>query len=367
MSISSGIGSALPCASSADMGGRAAIMDKADSVWKTVPQRLTAGANPMVFLFSEEIPELLRGVCPEHIAAAHPLWERSTALWAPWRAHSHQQYIPKCIPSMGDLGGLGDLGGVQERPVQGWTAQWRGPGNVYLCQDCSSALDVAWRLLEWGWLGEGDAVLAVTQWTGRGQVRRPWQSLPGNLHVVWRTPALSKAWDGFSALLPAWLTARTLRRMGWDVRLKWPNDLVWHGRKVGGILVEQRGTVTMVGLGLNLAAVPESGALRGGSVVPAGSMDGRICPARCWEELVFDRVSWYRDHLPVLQPAHFAEAFSQDLLWKGQPVVVTEHDADTDGLRGIVLGVAEDGSLMLSVGGSIQRITFGDVRPAICS
>lgn len=272
------------------------------------------------------------------------------AYWAPWHGGAQLRITSPSEHKAGD--------------VQGWTAAWTGPGNVFVCFDCVSALDVAWRLMGAGLLAEGDAVMAVTQSAGRGQVRRPWQSLPGNLHVVWRTPLLSKHWDGLSSLVPAWLTARTLKRLGWDVRLKWPNDLVNAGRKIGGILVEQRGEAVMVGLGLNLAATPGSGTLRDGAAFPGGSMDGRICPARCWDELVFDRQSWYKYHLPVLRPEHFAEAFSQDLLWKGRPVIVTEHAGDSSGVQGIVLGVAKDGSLMLSAGGQVRRVTSGEIRPA---
>ena len=301
-----------------------------------------------IFLVASDIPELVRGADPAQVASMHPLWARSVAYWAPWSGDTQLRITapPESSPLL----------------VQGWTAAWTGPGNVFVCPDCVSALDVAWLLMRAGLLSEGDAVMAVTQSAGRGQIRRPWQSLPGNLHAVWRTPLLSRHWDGLSSLIPAWLTARTLKRLGWDVRLKWPNDLVCMGRKIGGILMEQRGEAAMVGLGLNLAATPDSGTLRNGATLPAGSMDGRMCPAKCWDELVFDRQSWYLDHLPILRPEFFAEAFSQDLLWKGQSVIVTEHAGAAGGVQGIVLGVAKDGSLMLSAGGQVRLVTSGDIR-----
>jgi BirA family biotin operon repressor/biotin-[acetyl-CoA-carboxylase] ligase len=43
---------------------------------------------------------------------------------------------------------------------------------------------------------------------------------------------------------------------GESVRLKWPNDLLLAGRKLAGILVEQRGERCVVGVGINLAWAP---------------------------------------------------------------------------------------------------------------
>jgi len=41
------------------------------------------------------------------------------------------------------------------------------------------------------------------------------------------------------------------------LQLKWPNDLLWQGRKAGGILVESYGEFMLAGIGLNLAQAPE--------------------------------------------------------------------------------------------------------------
>jgi BirA family transcriptional regulator, biotin operon repressor / biotin---[acetyl-CoA-carboxylase] ligase len=299
------------------------------------------------FLISEDIQDMLGGSNPEEMAGVHPLWDQAMRYWGPWR----EGRVAFDDPDGGDLG------------ITGWTAARGGRGKVFLCRDCSSALDVAWKLNGWGLLAQWDAVLAVTQWTGRGQVRRPWQSMPGNLHVVWRSPMVPGEWDGLTSLIPAWLTARVLGSLGWEVRLKWPNDLVWNGKKIGGILAEQRGETVMVGLGLNLVAAPASGMLRDGAAFPAGAMDGRIGPATCWDRLVSEYESWYKHNLPVLRPEHFAEAFSDVLLWKDHLVAVAEHDEGGVDARGVVLGVSADGGLLLSVDGKVRRITAGEIRP----
>jgi BirA family biotin operon repressor/biotin-[acetyl-CoA-carboxylase] ligase len=47
---------------------------------------------------------------------------------------------------------------------------------------------------------------------------------------------------------------------GGEVRLKWPNDLLIHGAKVGGILVEATAAKAICGIGINLTWAPEGAA-----------------------------------------------------------------------------------------------------------
>ena len=108
----------------------------------------------------------------------------------------------------------------------------------------------------------GLALLAHEQRAGRGQFGRTWQAPPGSsvlLSVVLfppdpvRRPALLTAWAAVSVCeLIARLT---------DVqpRIKWPNDVLLQGKKVCGILIEQRAAgavaetrATVAGIGLNV-------------------------------------------------------------------------------------------------------------------
>ena len=52
------------------------------------------------------------------------------------------------------------------------------------------------------------------------------------------------------------------------VRLKWPNDLLLDGRKLGGILVERTGDRCIVGTGVNLGWAPPDAAMLGGERDP---------------------------------------------------------------------------------------------------
>ncbi|MDP8959470.1 MAG: biotin--[acetyl-CoA-carboxylase] ligase [Actinomycetota bacterium] len=98
----------------------------------------------------------------------------------------------------------------------------------------------------------GRPVLAVAaaQTRGRGRGGRDWQTAPralaASLALAPRWPA--ETWPRLS--LVAALAARAVLEGGVD--LKWPNDLLIKGKKVGGVLVEAREGTAVVGLGVNL-------------------------------------------------------------------------------------------------------------------
>ena len=175
---------------------------------------------------------------------------------------------------------------------------------------------------------------------------------------------MPKSWDVLTSLVPAWLAARSLERFGFDVRLKWPNDLIWNNRKIGGILAEQRGDAVVVGLGLNLAAVPEQSCLRENAAMEAGSLDGRISPAMCWDQLVSESRSWYLDVLPELPPENFAHKFSDILIWKNRQIFIFDHTPNPEIIQGRLLGIAADGSLLVSAEEVVRRVASGELRLA---
>ncbi|GIW10593.1 MAG: hypothetical protein KatS3mg061_1650 [Dehalococcoidia bacterium] len=103
---------------------------------------------------------------------------------------------------------------------------------------------------------EGLVVLAEEQTGGRGRFRRPWRAPAGSsllLSLLFRPPVASL--PQLPPLL-ALAAAEAIEAVcGRSVGLKWPNDLLIAGRKVGGILVESQlldQRVTAVGgIGIN--------------------------------------------------------------------------------------------------------------------
>jgi BirA family transcriptional regulator, biotin operon repressor / biotin---[acetyl-CoA-carboxylase] ligase len=99
----------------------------------------------------------------------------------------------------------------------------------------------------------GSVVIADHQTAGRGRLAHRWEAPPGTAllvsFVLAPNPVLSLA-AGVAAA----------EACGQGVRLKWPNDLLLGGRKVGGILVEATPTKAMCGIGINLTGAPDGAA-----------------------------------------------------------------------------------------------------------
>lgn len=237
-----------------------------------------------------------------------------------------------------------------------------------------AALEIAWsldstnaELLRRESPVRGTAVLlAERQTAGRGRRGRAWTSpLAANVYL-----SLSRRYGGGLArlgglgLAAATAVAEALQALGADVRLKWPNDLVAGGRKLGGLLVEGSGEPAgaaraVVGLGLNvrmpaapaaaidqpwtdLAAVLDAAPPR--SALVAALLE-RLLPALA----LFDR-----EGLAPFLPRYAA----LDAL-RGQAVTVLGGDGGVH--AGLALGVAEDGALRLGLDGGERRFHSGEV------
>jgi BirA family biotin operon repressor/biotin-[acetyl-CoA-carboxylase] ligase len=122
-----------------------------------------------------------------------------------------------------------------------------GKGDVLHLETVTSTQDVARDL------SIGSVVVADHQTAGRGRLDHRWEAPPGTAllvsFVLAPNPVLSLA-AGVAAA----------EACGQDVRLKWPNDLLLGGRKVGGILVEATGSKAICGIGINLTSAPAGAA-----------------------------------------------------------------------------------------------------------
>lgn len=111
---------------------------------------------------------------------------------------------------------------------------------------------------------EGAIVLADEQTAGRGRLQRQWLTPPGSgiaLSVILH-PKL--AYLRGLTMAASLATVRAIQETtGLEPGIKWPNDVLIHGKKVCGILIdsELRGEeveVAIVGLGLNVNLTPSA-------------------------------------------------------------------------------------------------------------
>lgn len=106
------------------------------------------------------------------------------------------------------------------------------------------------------------AVFAEEQTAGRGRGDNVWRSPRGGIYLSVALPVEDPAILPLLGPSVAVAVARWLRgRFGVDAGIKWPNDWLIEGRKLGGLLMElvrtPRGTLAVVaGLGINVRATP---------------------------------------------------------------------------------------------------------------
>ena len=116
-----------------------------------------------------------------------------------------------------------------------------------------STNDVAKLLLDGG-LREGGIVVAERQTAGRGRNGRSWASPTGGLYVSIVLTAEPTA-VGALSLVAGIPVVQALRHFGVFAGLKWPNDVVFMDKKIGGILGEGvyrgEGFWVVMGMGVN--------------------------------------------------------------------------------------------------------------------
>ncbi len=100
-------------------------------------------------------------------------------------------------------------------------------------------------------------IVAGEQRHGRGRGERTWHSPAGKGIYATALHALPTAELSVLPLRVASMVATFLREAyGIDARIKWPNDILVDGRKIGGILIEARhqedNSYAMIGVGINV-------------------------------------------------------------------------------------------------------------------
>jgi len=130
--------------------------------------------------------------------------------------------------------------------------------DVICMEETGSTNDVAWEHWRRG-ARDGLTVLAEEQTAGRGRFGRRWECPPraGVLMSVLLRPGLARAQTTLLTVLGAVGVVEALQEsFRLPALIRWPNDIVVRGRKMGGILVEAREaagrTDFVLGLGLNV-------------------------------------------------------------------------------------------------------------------
>lgn len=208
-------------------------------------------------------------------------------------------------------------------------------------------------------------ISARRQTAGRGRRGRTWATDEGNLAatllMTTDVAAPEAAQVSFLAALAAADLAETCLGPG-AARLKWPNDVLVHGRKAVGVLVESgarpdRRLWLAIGVGVNLARHPAD--VERPATCLAEHMAAPPPPAREALEILATRFEVWRARWTCEGFAPVAQAWTDRAYGLGQPC---EARLPNRTLSGIAEGMEPDGALRLRLeGGGVERITAGDV------
>jgi BirA family biotin operon repressor/biotin-[acetyl-CoA-carboxylase] ligase len=216
--------------------------------------------------------------------------------------------------------------------------------------------------------GDGlDVCLAEHQSDGRGRQGRTWVSPYGAgicLSVGWTFIALPRGIQSLSLAIGVGVAER-LARLGLpELELKWPNDLLVGGRKLGGILVELRGesmgrTRAVIGVGLNFGL--PAGATIDQPWIDLRGITGDAPPGRnIVAAALIDGVVGALDEFSSDGFAGFVPRWSaRDALRDAE---VEYLGADGAVRRGRATGIFPDGALRVEQPGAVERVMAGDVR-----
>jgi BirA family biotin operon repressor/biotin-[acetyl-CoA-carboxylase] ligase len=101
----------------------------------------------------------------------------------------------------------------------------------------------------------GDVIVANYQSAGRGRLDRTFLAPPSTalLFSIYLHPTRTRDDWGFIPLLTGFSIADTLGKIGANVSIKWPNDLLIAGMKLGGIISTAAGSGVIIGIGINIS------------------------------------------------------------------------------------------------------------------
>ena len=229
-------------------------------------------------------------------------------------------------------------------------------------ESTDSVLNAAWKRMADSRFSVFDALISHEQTAGRGQYGRSWVSPRGNVYAAIRLPYSAPFNNTEAALALSCCIAATLADFGFDVKIKWLNDLVIEGGKVAGILLEQKGEKLVAGIGINLVSSPDALSLRENTALPATSLYN-VSPERARKltpEMIVENLL---SRLAKLDLGSFSvswrnEALSR-LLWLNETVCL---DLDGSLVNGVLVGIDERGGLLLATEDGIQTFMRGAMR-----
>lgn len=217
--------------------------------------------------------------------------------------------------------------------------------------------------------GAPAATMIAAEWqsAGRGRQGRAWHAAVGGaltFSLIWRFAQGAGFLSGLSLAVGVALV-RALDRLGADgAALKWPNDVLWRGRKLAGILIEMHGdalgpSLAVIGIGLNVRL---SDAVRTRIDQAAADLESACGTAPDRNRVLALLLAELAGVLDAFGRQGFAPLrgeWQRRHAWRDRSVTLALPDGRRE--SGIARGVSEDGALLLEMRAGMRRYHSGEV------
>lgn len=239
-----------------------------------------------------------------------------------------------------------------------------GKQVVYL-PTCHSTNDTAAEKILQGEVFEGAVIITSHQTAGRGQRGNQWEAAPG-LNLTFSLvlhPRFLKAASQYALniAIAVGVSEFLTKYFPESIRIKWPNDIYYADKKLGGILIENtvkaqyiEHSIVGIGLNINQTVFGESRAV---SMKAIGGKEYDL------EQVLGQLLTSLEKNYMLLRNSQYDMLKSRYLqnLYKYQEVHLFE-DEKGKFFAGRIIGVDEFGRLAVEVENKLQYFSFKEIK-----
>lgn len=289
-----------------------------------------------------------------------------TAVWKMIRQLKEDGYEIEAVKNKGyRMREIPDVMTAEELGSRLRTA-WMGRNCIYM-ETVDSTNTRAKRLAEEG-APSGTLVVAEEQTGGKGRRGRGWSAAKGEniMMTLLLRPQIRPEHASRMTLLTAMAVARGIRKeTGLPAGIKWPNDVVVHGKKVCGILTEMSAEIDYInhvvigtGINVNQEVFPEEIRTTAGSLCM--ECKEKICRAKLAAEVLEELEKLYEIFLQTEDMSALCREYNELCVNRGHEIRVMEpgkeYTGTTDGINasGELVVRKADGSTVCVYAGEVS-------------
>lgn len=251
----------------------------------------------------------------------------------------------------------------QEMWQQGLHTKWAGKTCLYY--DSTDSTNLRGKKLAEQEACHGVLIAAEEQTAGRGRLGRVWQSPKGtsvSMSLMLKPEFLPQKASMLTLVAAVALRKAIAQTTGLETEIKWPNDIVYHGKKLCGILTEMSAVpgqirYVMIGMGIN-ANVPEFPKELPHATSLLLELGHSVNRMELMQKTMEAFEAYYELFLQTEDMSLIKEEYQSCMAGKTHLVQVLEKEP----YCGICMGISDDGALLVQdERGSIHQVQSGEV------